>query len=253
MLKRPLLSDSSKDDLERGQTFHCIVNRAGAACRKLAEKDLGDWLIFREFAFALLVRSVQCKAGICVGGDFRKQAKTCQIASFLQGAPWTVCLILESQHVKAAAALKQEIEIVTRIREFNVDAAKNGKTPQMKYAPPKVAKAYGFLNKVAHPSHEDILIELLDCNRNELGTFLTPLPSYVPHIVESNFSLHAWLCFELCWESINMLIEDFSEQDRFVEDCMRRYDNLLDKAVSLGLAVEVENPGTPLEAHVGWQ
>ena len=57
------------------------------------------------------------------------------IAIFWQGQFCTEQMISEGQYIKASTVIKQEIEIITRIAEIKQGVAKDGKTPNVKYAP----------------------------------------------------------------------------------------------------------------------
>jgi hypothetical protein len=157
------------------------------------------------------------------------------IAAYFQGCGFTERLITEGQYVKAAAALKQDFEILTRIREIDAGTAQTGKTPHMRHAPEGSARIYGDLNKVAHPSNEALMHLHLEQVTTDGIRGVSPFPIFRETTVRNEFKLHCWLCYSICHASVQVLLENYGEDDPFVQDCMSRFVLLQDSGLALGL------------------
>src|SRR5258708_5343696 len=117
------------------------AREAASECRQLA---IGIVAIALSYMSDLTENmSFDPKLTYCLG---------CTVA-FAQGAVISSSLISQSHYMKAAAALKQDVELLARFHEVVQDRAVEGKTPQMSGLPEEGRRAYGELNKLAHPSN----------------------------------------------------------------------------------------------------
>jgi hypothetical protein len=157
------------------------------------------------------------------------------IATYFQGCGFTERLIAEGQYAKAAAALKQDFEILTRIKEIDAGEAHSGKTPQMRHAPKGSPRLYGELNKVAHPSNETLLHKHLEQVVKGGIKGVSPLPIFRESTVCSEFKLHCWLCYSICHASVQVLLENYGEDDDLVVDCVTRFALLQDSGLASGI------------------
>jgi hypothetical protein len=192
-------------------------------------------VLFLERAVGLLARTILCKAGQKGSGTPEMGKKILLITTYFQGCGFTEHLIFEGQYAKAAAALKQDFEILTRIREIDAGAAHVGKTPQMRHAPKGSPKFYGELNNVAHPSNEFLMHLNLEQVTTEGVRGVSPFPIFRESTVHNEFMLHCWLCYSICHASVQILIENYGEDDAFVQDCMNRFALLQDSGLASGL------------------
>jgi len=157
------------------------------------------------------------------------------IVTYFQGCGFTERLIAEGQYAKAAAALKQDFEILTRINEVDAGEAQSGKTPQMRHAPKGSPRLYGELNKVAHPSNEALLhLHLKQIVKDGIGG-VSPLPMFRESTVRNEFKLHCWLCYSICHASVQVLLENYGEEDDWVVDCVTRFALLQDTGLASGI------------------
>jgi len=159
----------------------------------------------------------------------RKEAYclACAIA-FAQGATISASLIAQGQYVKAATAVKQDIELIARFHEVAQDRAVEGKTPQISSLHPLTRKAYGELNKVAHPSNLDEMHFVLSSksghfsvaplNNNRTGRFL--------------YGVHIATCYEMAVAVIDLVFmlsaahEPTAEFDMALKGCTRTLKRL---------------------------
>ena len=157
MKSKVSLTDSENDCVLMGRELRAAVANAGMRVAGQAKAIYGNNAYFLERAVGLLARTILCKAGEKGSPTPEMGNKMLLIVTYFQGCGFTERLIAEGQYAKAAAALKQDIEILTRIQEIDAGAAQSGRTPQMRYAPEGSPRLYGELNKVAHPSNEPLL------------------------------------------------------------------------------------------------
>jgi hypothetical protein len=232
--------DISLDDLEndcilKGRELRAAITGAGMRVAQQAKAVYGLDAFFLERAVGLLARTMLCKAGKKGRATREIGNKISLITTYFQGCAFTERLISEGQYAKAAAALKQDFEIVTRIEEISAGTVQTGKTPHMRHAPKGSARIYGELNRVAHPSHENLIYRHLQQVVTNGVPGVSPFPVFRENTVQSKFKLHCWLCFAVCRASVLVLIENYGENDPYVKDCMERFVLLQDYGLSLGL------------------
>ncbi|WP_414568865.1 hypothetical protein [Nostoc sp. CCY 9925] len=125
------------------------------------------------------------------------------ITIFWQGQFYTEKIISEGQYVLASAAIKQEIEIITRIAEIKKGVAKDGKTPNVKYAPPMFNLHYGDMNDIAHISKPDVLNVLTSVDGGTFrGVSITPI--FNPDIAKTFYAIHLIIFYNILVESIEL-------------------------------------------------
>jgi hypothetical protein len=229
------LEDSENDCVLKGREFRAAVTGAGMRVARQAKAIYGVDAFFLERAVGLLARTMLCKAGQVGSRMPETGQKMLLITTYFQGCSFTERLIAEGQYAKAAAALKQDFEIVTRIREIDAGTAQTGKTPHMRHAPEGSARIYGELNKIAHPSHEALMHLHLEKITNEGVRGVSPFPIFRESTVRNEFKLHCWLCYSICHASVQVLLENYGDEDVFVVDCMTRFALLQDSGLALGL------------------
>jgi hypothetical protein len=235
MITEVSLDDSENDCILKGRELKAAVRSAGMRVAKQMTAVFGPNLLFLERAVGLLARTMFCKAGLRGVSSPEIGHKILLIATYFQGCETTGRLIAEGQHAKAAAALKQDFEMLTRIGEIDAGTAKEGKTPHMRHAPNGSARLYGDLNKVAHPSNESLLHRHLEQVVTDGMRGVSPIPTFREDTALNEFKLHCWLCYSMCHASVLVLLENYGEEDPYVEDCLNRFVHLQDSGLELGL------------------
>lgn len=79
------------------------------------------------------------------------------IAQFIQGIALAFSATSEGLYPQAANLMKQELETILAIAEYEEGKRKEKKTPQFKGKMTGWAKHYGRLNELAHPSRSEIV------------------------------------------------------------------------------------------------
>jgi hypothetical protein len=125
--------------------------------------------------------------------DRKESYYFCCLVAFIHGAQWTERLISNGQYIKAAGALKQDYELITRLHEVDAGCALEGKTPNVKHAPAGSQSYYGELNKIAHPSNLDHMWHVL----SDGSEYVSALPVFHKEISGGFYRIHVWLCSEM--------------------------------------------------------
>ncbi|MDR3724084.1 MAG: hypothetical protein P4K83_06310 [Terracidiphilus sp.] len=231
------LDDSENDCVLKGRELRAAVSEAGMRVAQKAKEIYGNDAYFLERAVGLLARTILCKAGEKGSATPEMGNKILLIITYFQGCGFTERLIAEGQYAKAAAALKQDFEILTRIKEIDAGEARSGRTPQMRHAPKGSPRLYGELNKVAHPSNEVLLHRHLDQIVKSEIRGVSPLPVFRESTLRGEFKLHCWLCYSICHASVQVLLENYGEDDVFVVDCITRFAQLQDSGLASGILI----------------
>jgi hypothetical protein len=154
---------------------------------------------------------------------------------FAQGAKISSLLIAQSQYMKAAAVLKQDIELVARFHELIQDRAVEGRTAQMPCLPEEGRRSYGELNKIAHPSNFEEMHYLLSVPAG--GFSISPIHN---ERIESVFyQVHLWNCVQIsraATELLGLLIDGRPhdpETEIGFEACMATFEHLFQKVRSI--------------------
>jgi hypothetical protein len=229
------LSDSENDCVLKGRELRAAVTDAGTRVAQQAKAIYGNNAYFLERAVGLLARTLLCKASKKGSASPETGKKMLLIVTYFQGCGFTERLIAEGQYAKAAAALKQDLEILTRIKEIDAGEAQTGKTPQMRHAPKGSSRLYGELNKVAHPANEALLHSHLEQVVTGGIRGVSPFPIFRVSTVRNEFALHCWICYAICHAGVQVLLENYGEDDVFVIDCMTRLALLQDSGLAQGI------------------
>ena len=158
--------------LRGGIELESRVLEAGNRVREKSKIAYGDALLDGRLAM-MSVLSALLKLGPTAGLEpgAEKSEALGLIAAFSQGTYATETLISEGQYVKAAASLKQDLEMLARLGEIR-DAAQHRGTrhvPNVKFAPAGAGRIYGDLNAVAHVARPDLINLLLERQPVSLG------------------------------------------------------------------------------------
>ena len=137
------------------------------------------------------------------------------IAIFWQGQFCTEQMISEGQYIKASTVIKQEIEIITRIAEIKQGVAKDGKTPNVKYAPSMLNLHYGDMNDIAHISKPAMLDTLTSIDK---GTFrgVSIQPIFHEGISKNLYEIHLSIFYNIILEAIELFQQLYPDDMKLV-------------------------------------
>lgn len=199
-----------------------------------AEKEYGSHLLeAHSLIFLALTDLLGHKAGIPGKTNNSIGERLMLITNFAQGLIYTEKLISEGQHIKASAALKQDIEILTRICEINKGVSKEGRVPNVKYAPGNLKEHYGDMNNIAHISKayvlQNICTTLVSKDINGVSIF----PLFHAEETKKLYELHISLCYMVTTQAIDLLKEMYGDDDELLLPACKLLiaaKNLLEKA-----------------------
>jgi len=170
-----------------------------------------QWLDSRMMLIGCLNHMVSFRSGVPGKTNESISHRLILITSFIQGIAYTESLISEGQYIKAAACLKQDYEIITRISEIQKGVAKEKVTPNVKHAPPGTQRFYGELNDISHPSNINILLGLVSSLEDGEIKGVSPLPKYRDDVSLGLYQLHVWTLFEILRETVKLKMELYDD------------------------------------------
>lgn len=194
--------------MQRGLHLEGLIEATGKKIREESKIAYGSELLdARLLAMSSLAFLLRFREGQPGATNESRSHRLVLIASFVQGAPVTETLISEGQYAKAAATLKQDYEILARLAEIRAGKAKQGVTPNVKHAPDGSQYIYGDLNKVAHPSNEAILDELL--NKLAAGEIrgVSPVPAFQKDFARQLYEIHVFTLLHGVREAAKLMTE----------------------------------------------
>jgi hypothetical protein len=220
-------SEDAENFLQAGLELEGQILQRSTEIREGSKVAYGSALLdARLLCVSLFAEIIRCKQMIPGSSNDKISAQLQLATSFIQGISCTETLISEGQYVKAAAALKQDYEIFTRVLEVEAGAAKVGEVPHIRHAPEPSRKYYGQLNDVAHPSNPDTLQQLLDSYQAGTIRGLSPLPHLVKETALAMYELHVWLCFEMARECLKIALKLYGPEDAAILQCVRIFGGI---------------------------
>lgn len=225
-MKEQAVSESLREEVSEflmsGIDFEGRTLEHSAAIRERSKaKYKQEWLDARLQLLAISAHLLNQKDGIPGKTSAQISERLTLIMVFLQGVYATETLISEGQYIKATAALKQDLEILARIAEVKHDVAKQGRVPNVKYAPEGSQRFYGQLNDVAHPSNLELLQSLLGSRHDGEVHGVSYIPTFVEETALGLYELHVWLLFEAVREHVLLFIEMYGEADAAMTEVVR--------------------------------
>jgi hypothetical protein len=197
---------------KKGYSLEAKIIKSQELIRHLTSKHLDSRLInARVLIASMIAELIEIREGIPGKTNEITGQILNLIATFIQGFGISENLIFEGQYSKVSAVLKQEYEILTRINELKENDAKEGKNPNVKYAPKGSQKIYGKLNDISHPSNSDIISELLRKYNYAKVNGVSPLPIYDKHYSENLYKSHLFISYEILKELILLLNEIYGD------------------------------------------
>lgn len=155
-----------------------------------------------------------------------------------QGSHETFDLIVTGNYFKAAACLKQNIEILTRIIHIQQGTGQDGKVPNVGNEPLAMRKAYGLLNDVSHISVPKWIDEFIRAENIKDSYAVTPLPEFHESFSTESFKLVIWLEFEITREALRLFIYMYPDDENTISEVMPIYDLAKQKMISVGFFFE---------------
>jgi hypothetical protein len=165
-----------------------------------------DLLDSRLSLMAVFAYLLTFRAGVPGITDARVSEALSLIVVFVQGATVTETLISEGQYVKAATVLKQDVELLARVREVQKGIARYGATPNVKHTK-YMGSLYSDLNNVAHVAKIDLLQRLVSTYENGDAKGVSPIPEFSEQVAKGLYQLHVMLLLEISREAIKLFLE----------------------------------------------
>jgi hypothetical protein len=206
-----------REFLSNGRWMQKTIDAYSRVARKEANSTLAPMVEFRAYTMALLAYTTDSMEAQAGDRSFDREIIETQEAclqAFVQSSGCTERLILEAQYIKAAAALKQDFELLTRILEAHAGCAIPNRTPNIRHAPEGSQRFYGQLNQMAHPSNLDAIFGLMSAPFGGAST----MPVFKGQISRDFYNLHIWICDQMARLSLGFLILIHGEDDDRVRE-----------------------------------
>ena len=176
------------------------------------KEDAGDLLDAHELGLS----SVCAMIDRFSGRKFEKQPKGVEgrmslTAQFLQGVDICETSISEGLYSQAAALLKQQLETIAAIDEYENDTRQDGRTPRIgRGVTQGFGPIYGDLNNIAHVSRHDLARQLVMVEEGETcAPSLTP--QYNAEIARFLYGNHVYFIVEVGRQTARLFEEIFGE------------------------------------------
>jgi hypothetical protein len=180
--------------------------------RERWKKDAGDLIDAHMFATS----AAASMTSRISGRRFERQSKAMEgrltlTAQFIQGIDICETAISEALYSQAAALLKQELETLAAIDEFEKDRRQDGKTPNVGTGAMRAfGPIYGDLNNIAHVSRDDIARKLVLVERGEICGPST-IPQYDEELARFLYGYHVYFIISLAVQIERIYREIFGE------------------------------------------
>jgi hypothetical protein len=176
------------------------------------KQDAGDLIDAHMFAFSAVASLIERFSG----RRFEQQSKSIEgrmslTAQFVQGIDICETAISEALYSQAAALLKQELETLAAIDEFENDRRKDGKTPNIGIGIMRAfGPLYGDLNNIAHVSRDDVARHLVKVEQGEICA-PTLIPQYNVELARFLYGNHVCFIIEVARQTAQIFEEIFAE------------------------------------------
>jgi len=240
MTKDP--KEAISDALSRACEFEGQLLAAGQSVRERSKVAYGsDLLDARMCLMAALSMSLDAKNGVPGKTNEGTSHRLVLLTTFIQGIPAAETLISEGQYAKAAAVLKQDYEILARLKEVEDGVAQAGRTPNARYAPEGSQRIYGELNRVAHPSNQDVLNELLDHFHSGEIKGISPQPVFQENAARGLYEVHVFTLLHAVREHLKLQVEMYPDDVAAFESAIRFFMMATGFVEKAGFIVEPSN------------
>lgn len=205
--------------LREGIELEGEIAKAGAEIREHSKRAYGHGLLdARLQLIGLATEVVKLRAGQAGKTDESLSERLALVVGALQGAGPIESLISEGQYIKAAAALRQDLELLARLRELDAGTAKVGKVANIKSLPAGTGRLYGYLSGIAHVSQPEIVNELLGrAQVSEAAFGIAVVPRFSEDTAIGLYEIHVWQLTELVRELIRLHLALYGEDDDVIE------------------------------------
>jgi hypothetical protein len=229
------LRAEASEFLTKGLSFEADVLKEAQQIREQAKSDYCvEWLDARLILLSIAQHLLSAKS--LVPGHTSEEISHLLVLlmAFFQGTHITEMSISEGQYIKAAAALKQDYEIIARILEVRAGTAKPGQTPQVRYLAQEVRGYYGELNKIAHPSNQEILVGLMRSLASGESQAVSHLPVYNKESSQGLYELHVWLILMAVQQYLLLFIKMYSQEEPELQEAGRWFAGAVDMLAKVG-------------------
>lgn len=176
------------------------------------KEDAGDLIDAHEVAFSAVASMIKRFSD----RRFEQQSKSIEgrmslTAQFVQGIDICETSISEGLYSQAAALLKQELETLAAIDEFETGRRRDGRTPNISNSiMSDFSPIYCDLNNIAHASHQDLARQLVTV---EHGDICAPslMPQYNRNIARFLYGNHVYFIVEVTRQTSRIFEEIFGE------------------------------------------
>lgn len=180
--------------------------------RREWKKEAGDLIDAHQFALSAVYSMIDRFAG----KRFEKQPHAVEgrmslTAQFIQGIDICEVSISEGLYSQAAALLKQQLETIAAIDEYENDRRREGRTPNIgRGITAGFGPIYGDLNGIAHVSRHDLAQQLVTIEKGEICA-PSLLPRYNPELARFLYGNHVYFIVEIGRQTARIFEEVFGE------------------------------------------
>lgn len=231
------------DEIEKylgaGIEFEAQIFDEGMKIREQSKQAYGSpRLDARLSLVSTMTYLVQIKSGIPGNTNQQNSNILSLIAVFMQGTNHMESLISEGQYFKAAAALKQDYEILARIHAIKRNEDVHGKTPNAKYAPVGSQRLYGGLNNVAHIAKQDIIDATLSRFQSDEIEGVSAMPKFDKDLALDLYDIHLWILLHLCIEQMALFGEMYGSESKELNLAKRHAIVAVENLKNAGFVIE---------------
>lgn len=227
--------NATNEFLAKFEERRALSGQLGQACALKSKQAFGDNLLQPMHLCDATIDfiSASLAEGHKISGE-NLVLKMQLLACYIQSMEVATSLIMEGNYIKAAAALKQDFEIMVAINEINNGRHQHGKTPHAQNGPPSFREMNGYLNDIAHISKEDVLFDLL--KHIEKGKFkgISSTKKFNKKPAIRMITYNISIKVELCRQALNLYLEIAGEDDRHAQ-ALRNYQLINQRYQALGL------------------
>lgn len=180
--------------------------------RALWKSDAGDLIDAHQFALSAVCSLIDRFSG----RRFDKQPHAVEgrmslTAQFIQGVDVCEVSISEALYSQAAALLKQQLETIAAIDEYENDRRKEGKTPNIgRGITASFGPIYGDLNNIAHVSRHDLARQLVTLEKEDICA-PSLIPQYNAGLARFLYGNHVYFIVEIGRQTAHIFEEIFGE------------------------------------------
>lgn len=229
------IAERIERSLRAGVELEGAIAQAGSEIREVSKRAYGHALLdARLQLIGLATEVVGLRTGEAGKTETDLSQRLALVVAALQGAGAVESLISEGQYVKAAAALRQDLELLARLRELDEGLAKVGKVANVKHGPMGSGPVYGYLSGVAHVSQPEVIDGLL--GRQQVGPEAFGV-AVVPRFNEDSavglYELHVWELLELVRELMRLHVALY-DADEALMSIAQRWDSVAAQLLTAG-------------------